>query len=250
MSSPTAAVKGKSPAIGSPSRDFFQEENVDLVSAREWWWRRTIKNTPIPGTYEVKTFLDDLNAQPISKSYGFKSEGRKKNADPSRKGHYLMPGLYQRKDSIVDELQKKKMTYSFAAVSREDTNAVVTGMKDMKIQKSQISPATYDPGYTPVEKLPIRHPVFKSQSRRFPTIYFTPKVGPAPGQYDSHKTSEVNNCLKATAPFKSRTARFTKPHVLRTPGPGAYTKMNQMPMPNHIRSLGRYHGLFFPPGIY
>ena len=81
----------------------------------------------------MKTFLDDLNAEPISKSYGFKSEGRKKNADPSRKGHYLMPGLYQRKDSIVDELEKKKMTYSFAAVTREDKNAVVTGMKDLVI---------------------------------------------------------------------------------------------------------------------
>ena len=36
----------------------------------------------------------------------------------------------------------------------------------------------------------------------------------------------------------------------RTPGPGSYAKMSQTPMPPHIRQLGRYHGLFFPPGVY
>ena len=40
------------------------------------------------------------------------------------------------------------------------------------------------------------------------------KEGPAPGQYECYKESEVNNCLKATAPFKSNTPRFIAPHKL------------------------------------
>lgn len=36
----------------------------------------------------------------------------------------------------------------------------------------------------------------------------------------------------------------------KTPGPGAHTKMLQYPMPKHIREVGRYHGVFFPPGVY
>jgi len=160
-----------------------------------------------------------------------------------------MPGLYERK-GLIDELDRKKITYNFTGTDRNNVSAVVTGIKDKEIAKSQVSPTTYDPGYKMVEKTAVRHPVFKSQSKRFPTIYFTPKEGAAPGQYDSFKNSEVNNCLNTTAPFKSRTPRFLKPHIQKTPGPGSYTKMLQTPMPSHIRYLGRYHGLFFPPGVY
>ncbi len=77
----------------------------------------------------MKTFIDDLNAEPIKKSYGFKSEGRKRNADPSRKGHYLMPGLYERK-GLIDELDRKKITYNFTGTDRNNVSAVVTGIKD------------------------------------------------------------------------------------------------------------------------
>eukprot|EP00794_Sanderia_malayensis_P020568 gene20568-22591_t len=247
MASPLSNLKFPS-TLSSPQRE-VKEPEKELISDREWWWRRTIKNTPLPGKYEVKSFIDDLNAEPIKKTYGFKSEGRKRNADPSRKGHYLMPGLYENK-GCIDELKSKSMSYNFKATNRNNVTAVVTGIKDKEIAKSQVGPATYDPGYRPVEKQPVRHPVFKSASRRFPTIYFTPKEGAAPGQYDGFKCSEVNNCLKTTAPFKSRTPRFLKPHVQKTPGPGSYTKMLQTPMPSHIRHLGRYHGLFFPPGVY
>ena len=77
----------------------------------------------------MKTFIDDLNAEPIKKSYGFKSEGRKRNADPSRKGHYLMPGLYEAK-GCMDELKSKKITYSFSSTDRNNVSAVVSGIKD------------------------------------------------------------------------------------------------------------------------
>ena len=101
------------------------------------------KNTPKPGAYEARTFLEELMAEPVSKSYGFKSEGRRRNADPSRKGHYLMPGLYERHDNISDELSRRKKTYNFKSVDRNNTTSVVTGMMD---KVSQIS-HTWFPGF-------------------------------------------------------------------------------------------------------
>jgi len=220
------------------------------MSDREWWWRRMLRETPKPGSYNALTFVDELQAEKIPKSYGFKSEGRKRNADPSRKGTYLMPGLYDKKDDLVDILKRKNMSYNFKSIHRGNTAGVVTGMEDLSMKRSQVGPATYNLDSKPVDTFLVKQPVFKSQSRRFPTIYFVPKEGPAPGFYESYKQSEVNNCLKATAPFKSKTPRFLKPQLQRTPGPGTYTKMSQTPMPSHIRQLGRYHGLFFPPGVY
>ena len=77
----------------------------------------------------MKTFVEDLDATPISKTYGFKSHGRKKDADPSKKGKFLMPGLYKHK-GFVDELKKRKVTYNFKGTDRNETAAVVVGIKD------------------------------------------------------------------------------------------------------------------------
>lgn len=218
---------------------------VDYSIGRDSWWKGHLRDTPIPGAYEVTDFIQELDAVKISKTYGFKSNGRKISADPTPKGKYLMPGLYHRKN-FIDENFNKKQTYSFKSIDRENRNGLVIGVQDKHMLNSDISPVKYASEYKPVETLPSKHSVFKSQSQRFPTIYFKPKEGPSPSQYDIKSKKGI----QVTSAFASKTPRFKKVHVLKTPGPGAHTKMLQYPMPKHIREVGRYHGVFFPPGVY
>ncbi|KAK2547343.1 Protein STPG4 [Acropora cervicornis] len=183
------------------------------LSDREGWWRSTLKDTPVPGTYDLKNFVQDLQFNPISKTYGFKNTGRKKNADPSRRGSYLMPGLYKH-FRCVDQLEKQQISYNFKACDRYHTPTALVGYIDKEFANSQISPSTYYSGYEYVPKLPSKHPAFKSQEHRFPTIYFKPKEGPPPGQYKLSKDPILPKGPNITSPFKSKTPRFAQPHVL------------------------------------
>ncbi|KAK3715075.1 hypothetical protein QZH41_012132 [Actinostola sp. cb2023] len=219
------------------------------ITDREEWWRSTLKDTPVPGTYEIKDFVDDMHGNPIKSTYGFKNAGRTKNADPSRRGSTLMPGLYKH-TTEVQRMDEKKITYNFKSCDRYSMPSALVGYIDKEYLKSQVSPCTYDSGYQYVPKLPSKHPAFKSQVHRFPTIYFKPRVGPPPGQYNLSKDPILPKGPNVTSSFKSKTPRFQQPHVLKTPGPGTYDKTFQTPMPNTVKKMGRSYGLFFTCGAY
>ena len=203
-----------------------------------------MRDTPIPGSYEVRDFIEEIDASKINKTYNFKGLGRKKDPDPWRHGAALMPGLYKKTD-FIQEKEKRPATYSFKSTTRENKHSLVVGIQDKFLQASDISPVKYALEYSEVTKTPSKHAAFKSQSSRFPTIYFTPKPGPSPTEYEAKKPSSPH----VTSSFKSTTPRFSKPHALKTPGPGSYTRMDQSPMPLHIKEVGRYHGVFFPAGV-
>ena len=62
-------------------------------------------------------FIDELNKKVIPQSYAFKDQGRKKAADPSRKGVMLLPGHYKYQ-TFVDDLKSKQCYASFKASQR------------------------------------------------------------------------------------------------------------------------------------
>ncbi|XP_031563978.1 protein STPG4-like [Actinia tenebrosa] len=235
------------PFAGRRSKSPYNYE--EPVTDREEWWRSTLKDTPVPGAYESKDFVRDINSNPIKATYGFKNTGRKNNADPSRTGTTLMPGLYKHVTE-VDKMDKKQITYSFKSCDRYHTPAALVGYIDKEFVKSQISPTTYDAGYKYVPKLPSKHPAFKSQVNRFPTVYFKARPGPPPGQYNLSKDAILPKGPNISSSFISKTPRFQQPHVLKTPGPGTYDKTFQTPMPATIKKMGRSHGLFFTCGAY
>ena len=87
------------------------------------------QDTPVPGTYDLKDFVEESHGNPVTTTYGFKNAGRKRNADPSRKGSHLMPGLYKHNTS-VDQLEKQQKTYSFKACDRYHTPTALVGYID------------------------------------------------------------------------------------------------------------------------
>ncbi|KAI9533799.1 hypothetical protein NQZ68_019881 [Dissostichus eleginoides] len=138
------------------------------------WWLGALKDTPIPGLYHIRDFLEEAELNPVRKTYRFKGVGREAPTLGVRKGDLLLPGAYDYIDSI-QEVLKNKASYSFKNCPRPDI--VTLGVRDKHINTS---PCDYDVTAKPVEKIPCKHVMFRSTVQR---ISFPPKT-PGPGAYE------------------------------------------------------------------
>ncbi|XP_071064906.1 protein STPG4 isoform X2 [Dasypus novemcinctus] len=179
---------------------------------REGWWRITLTDTPIPGTYHLKTFIEESLLNPVIATYNFKNEGRKKPPLVQRNNPVINDIPQYMPPDFLDLVKKQTTTYSFKDKPRPSPSTLV-----YKDQSVQLSPGQYEILPAPVPKHASRGFVFRSTVQRFPTGCFTP----------------------------SRVPRFL-PTCSKTPGPGAYTSSNQYPkQPQSIAKMGREHSLFF-----
>lgn len=214
------------------------------VTGREGWWRTNIRETPIPGSYEMESQGLFYDIDKKQNTYRFKSDGRKINPLPHYKGPLPSPGEYEH-TTFLDSLEKRPGTYNFKTGERHQQDFLNFGLKDKDIN---ISPAAYGvENYLTltVDRQPSKHPMFKSQAKRFPTIQFKPKDGPAPGNYEQQDI--LPSRVVVSSCFKSKTPRFSSSHTtrLRVPGPGTYDSTSQYPYKGTVAKMGRQHGLFF-----
>ncbi|XP_054422895.1 protein STPG4 [Pteronotus mesoamericanus] len=203
---------------------------------RERWWRAVLTTTPVPGTYHLKTFIEESLLNPVAATYNFKNEGRRKPPLVQRNNPVLndLP-LYVPPD-FLELLKKQVVTYSFKDKPRSGPSTLV-----YKDQSDKLSPGQYNLLPAPVPKYASRSFVFRSTVQRFPTACFTPHEGPGPGHYNvkTPPASSITSC------FQSKVPRFL-PACSKTPGPGAYTSSAQFPkQPRTIAKMGREHSLFF-----
>ncbi|CAF0882664.1 unnamed protein product [Rotaria sp. Silwood1] len=211
------------------------------VSDRESWWRTTIKDTPIPGTYNthLNTFIKEIVARPMT--YGFKSDGRRRDPQPLEpKGKELLPGAYSVED-FVERMNQLRLSYGFKGPERESLlkkTMAVNQDKDIDVPPGLYETQKYNTINVPVES--ARHSVFKSKTTR---KLFLPKIGPAPGDYEP-KTNVTNvHSPTITSSFRSRTDRFHR-KLAKVPGPGTYDKLTIFPTPKQINTLSM-RGVFF-----
>ncbi|XP_010808324.2 protein STPG4 isoform X2 [Bos javanicus] len=203
---------------------------------REGWWRIALTNTPNPGTYHLKTFIEESLLNPVIATYNFKNEGRKKPPLLQRNDPVLNDLPQYRPPDFLDLLKKQVATYSFKDKPRSSPSMLV-----YRDQSVKLSPGQYELLPPPVPKQASRSFVFRSTVQRFPTGCFTPREGPGPGHYDL----KIPSAGSVTSCFQSRVPRFL-PACSKTPGPGAYTASAQFPkQPRTIAKMGREHSLFF-----
>lgn len=172
------------------------------------WWLGTLKDTPLPGLYHIRDFIEENELNPVKRTYGFKGVGRRELTLGQRRGDLLLPGAYNFTD-FTQEALKRQATYSFKNSPRPEKVSYIIRDKDL-----QTSPCDYNVAAKPVEKIPCKHVMFRSTVQR---ISFPPRDGPAPGQY----SPESSPGRSITSSFKSRLPRLHYVHP-KTPGPGAY----------------------------
>ncbi|XP_069464525.1 protein STPG4 [Ambystoma mexicanum] len=220
--------------IASPSQSPSKEKG-DHLSERDGWWMEAFRETPFPGTYNVRDFIQEADLNPVRQTYSFKGEGRKKCPNVGRTGEYLLPGCYNVIESI-QVIEKKPNTYSFKNTPR--TN-ILLGVRDKDIN---IAPWQYEVVTPPVTTSPSKHFMFRSAVKRFPTTHFVPKEGPGPGDYEVKRAERrcvISSCFKSTVP------RF-KELRSKTPGPGTYEPTRYLPkQPATLAKMGRSHNIFF-----
>ena len=88
------------------------------------------QETPIPGTYRVKGFLDELQKNP--NSYRFRDSSRVKSASHqrfTRSGEMLIPGAYEHED-FLQESGKKAATFGFKGIERDKGPKIGHGYGD------------------------------------------------------------------------------------------------------------------------
>ncbi|XP_078503225.1 protein STPG4 isoform X2 [Lissotriton helveticus] len=215
------------------------KEKENRFSERDGWWLYALRETPFPGTYNVRDFIQEAELNPVRRTYNFKGEGRRKCPNMGRSGEYLMPGCYNVIESI-QIIDKRQSTYSFKSTPRSSN---LLGVRDKDID---IAPWQYELTRPPVPTLPSRHFMFRSAVQRFPTTYFVPKDGPGPGHYEV-KTVDPRCAISSC--FKSRVPRFNDRHS-KTPGPGTYEPTRFLPkQPPTIAKMGRVHSLFFRTSV-
>ncbi|XP_044071438.1 protein STPG4 isoform X2 [Siniperca chuatsi] len=194
------------------------DDKVDPCG-RGSWWLGALKDTPIPGLYHIRDFIEEAELNPVRKTYGFKGVGRKAHTLGVRKGDLLLPGVCDYTNSIREVLMHPA-SYSFKNCPRPDI--ITLGIRDKHINTS---PCDYNVTAKPVEKSPCndshlsllsspcRHVMFRSTVQR---ISFLPKEGPAPCHYNpqTRPPKGITSCFKSTLPRLH--------YVYSTPGPGAY----------------------------
>ncbi|XP_027721187.1 protein STPG4 isoform X2 [Vombatus ursinus] len=145
---------------------------------REMWWRTTLKETPVPGTYTVRDFLEESRLNPVNSTYNFKNEGRTKVSFVESRRDTTLPDIPEYvPPNFIDLISKQMASYSFKDTPRQNPS-----MLCLKDQKIDVSPGQYNIVSAPVPKFLARHHVFRSTVQRFPTYYFLPKT-PGPGAY-------------------------------------------------------------------
>ncbi|KAJ8359734.1 hypothetical protein SKAU_G00162590 [Synaphobranchus kaupii] len=201
-------------------------------SGRDSWWRESLKDSPNPGRYHVRGFIEEAALNPVSKTYGFQGTGRNAPLPLVRKGDLLLPGAYSYTDSFQETLQRPAY-YSFKNCPRPQSCTL--GVRDKDVN---IAPWQYDLMEKPIPKSPCKHVMFRSA---VPRQTFIPREGPAPGQYDvkERPARAITSCFRSTVP-RLHTVRS------RTPGPGAYeVSWLRDQRPSTAASMGRAYGLFF-----
>ncbi|XP_006525134.1 protein STPG4 isoform X4 [Mus musculus] len=164
---------------------------------REGWWRLTITDTPIPGTYHFRTFTEEALLNPVKITYNFKNEGRKKlplvlrnDPVPTDLPQYSPP-------DFLELLKKQTASYSFKDKPRADPSTLVD-----KDESLHLCPGQYEVLPAPVPKSPARSFVFRSSVQRFPPNYFTPHEGPGPGDYElkASPKGSITSCFRSKVP--------------------------------------------------
>ncbi|NP_001314740.1 protein STPG4 [Danio rerio] len=185
-----------------------EKQKEQLYTERSSWWRNTIKNYPIPGSYHIRDFLEETKLNPVPRTYSFKGPGRNTLMSTMGQGEMLLPGAYNFTNSTTEAL-RCQATYSFRSCPRPDNYTL--GLRDKDIN---LSPGHYDITEKPVSKSPCKHVMFRSVVQR---VSFLPKEGPAPGHYNPRQSTgtAVTSCFRSTVP------RLYSVHM-GTPGPGTY----------------------------
>ncbi|XP_026209697.1 protein STPG4 isoform X3 [Anabas testudineus] len=149
------------------------DDKVDRCG-RGSWWLVTLKDTPVPGLYHIRDFIEEAELNPVMKTYGFKGVGRKAHMLGVPKGDLLLPGAYDYTDS-TQEVLMRQASYSFKNCPRPSITTL-----NNRDKKEGPAPGLYNPQTRPEKGITS---CFKST---LPRLQYVHSKTPGPGAYEPH----------------------------------------------------------------
>ncbi|XP_018118023.1 protein STPG4 [Xenopus laevis] len=197
-------------------------------------WISSSWETPAPGAYEIRDFLQERQLNPVQPTFSFKCQGRITKPNSAASGELLLPGCYNFPDFayFADKLPN---TYSFKNTRR---NTLLLGIRDKDLHTE---PNRYNVVPLPSEPRECKDFMFRSAVKRFPSSFLVPREGPGPGDYEVKRNPScgISSC------FRSKVPRFPA-YRSKTPGPGTYEPIRQFPKQTPtVAKMGRLHNIFF-----
>ncbi|KAF7710658.1 hypothetical protein HF521_009530 [Silurus meridionalis] len=125
--------------------------------------KEALTNTPLPGTYHIRDFIEETGLNPVRMTYGFKNTGRSKTIMCMKSGTMLLP------------VHQNRASYSFKSCPRPDNYTLSIRDKDINL-----SPCHYDVTEKTVPKSPCKYKNIFSMQR----LLFLPRT-PGPGTYEA-----------------------------------------------------------------
>ncbi|XP_019849828.1 PREDICTED: uncharacterized protein C2orf61-like [Amphimedon queenslandica] len=219
---PFTASRPRRPYSAYTSRGSDEDTpKFDAPETDREWWRGFVKETPVPGSYQHKSFTEELQSQ--TKTYGFRAVGRRPtSARFYSSGEVLLPGAYDHPDFLHD-LMHRSATYNFQAANRDAGPKIGHGYGDKDLNTS---PVWYDLRQTETSQFEkdrnMKQSTFKSHVDRIieSNHQFRVVSGPSPGQYDDKNTTRPSSAT-VNSVFVSKVPRFNERNS-RVPGPGTY----------------------------
>ncbi|KAL6066085.1 hypothetical protein STEG23_035407 [Scotinomys teguina] len=129
---PSAVLRedlGRGESLITTSKQIRKSSALD----REGWWRVTLTNTPIPGTYHIKTFIEESLLNPVKTTYNFKNEGRKRVPLVQRNDPVPTDLPYYKPPDFMELLKKQLASYSFKDQPRPNPTTLVDKDEEFRI---------------------------------------------------------------------------------------------------------------------
>ncbi|KAJ3610045.1 hypothetical protein NHX12_022139 [Muraenolepis orangiensis] len=132
-----------------------------------------VQDTPIPGHYRSRNFLEEAALNPVQRTYGFKAPGREARNVWPRRGELLLPGAYSYTDTIQEAL-KRQASCSFRSCPR--SHDLILGIRD----KREEGPA---PGFYNLQAAAPAKGITSCFKSRLPRLHGVHSRTPGPGSY-------------------------------------------------------------------
>ncbi|XP_078261972.1 protein STPG4 [Rhinoraja longicauda] len=206
----------------------------DQESTKGGWWQKNVNKTPFPGKYSSKLYaqeglLNPVQSDPVKRTFNFERKEKSSSSTPASQSGAQLTKSVQSPLPLTEVGRNTSPLRVLRSTNRQKIMHPVPQKDNLSVQSYNFRSPLFEKPSARFSKggffSPTSQGSFRSSVKRFPTIYFVPKEGPAPGHYN---VKDQTLTQITSSPFQSKVPRFL-PSTSKTPGPGAYETVRQVP---------------------
>ncbi|XP_072351282.1 protein STPG4-like isoform X2 [Scyliorhinus torazame] len=167
-------------------------------SSRGRWWQENIKDTPPPGKYPIKDFIEEGLLNPVKRTYNFKAQGRVSTTSSESHSREQLVKHGQNPVALTEVGKKSSSLQVLKSPTKKKSVHKASQKGTLTATSHNLKTPLFGKSTAKLGKVDFLSPFsqgnFRSSVKRFPTIYFVPKT-PGPGAYDPIRRTRAASSL-------------------------------------------------------